>query len=90
MTRKPTDPLPDHYGTDDWEDIEASPSPVSEEMAPKDVEAIRDHAARILARMRKTPYGPKRKLLAAQHVDLTNEALRAEGWNAALAAKGWQ
>jgi hypothetical protein len=64
--------------------LEASPAPVSEELVEKDVDAIRDHAARILDRMGKTPHGPKRKLLAAQHVDLTNEALRAEGWNAAL------
>lgn len=55
------------------------------ELAARDVAAIRAHAARVHSRMTQTPYGPKRKLLAAQHVDLTNEALRAEGWNEALA-----
>jgi hypothetical protein len=54
------------------------------QVKPKDVDAIRAHAARLLDRMGKTPHGPKRKLLASQHVDLINEALRAEGWNAAL------
>jgi hypothetical protein len=64
----------------------ASPLPTASgvEVKPKDVDAIRAHAARLLDRMGKTPHGPKRKLLASQHVDLINEALRAEGWNAAL------
>ncbi len=51
-----------------------------------DVATIRAHAARVLERMSQTPHGPKRKLLARQHVELTNQALRAEGWNAAIAA----
>src|SRR5690606_37022895 len=51
----------------------------------RDIEAIRAKAARLLERMRATPPGPKRKRLASQHVEMTNEALRAEGFNAALA-----
>lgn len=52
----------------------------------KDVAAIEDHARRVLERMRQTPHGPKRKLLAQQHVSLCNAALEAKGWNDALAA----
>jgi hypothetical protein len=65
--------------------LEATP-PAPKATDHKDPVAIRAHAARVLERMNRTPYGPKRKLLATQHVDLTNEALRAEGWNEALTA----
>lgn len=52
----------------------------------KDVAGLRDHASRVFKRMMQTPCGPKRKRLADQHVELTNEALRAEGWNECLTA----
>lgn len=54
------------------------------EQAARDVEAIRAHARRIFQRMVATPYGPKRKNLARQHVEKLEEALRAEGWNDAI------
>lgn len=52
-----------------------------------DPEAIREHADRLVERMRNTPFGPKRKLLAAQHIEQANRAHYAEGWNAALIAQ---
>ncbi|MBC2668746.1 hypothetical protein ACFOON_15240 [Novosphingobium piscinae] len=54
--------------------------------ATKDVDAIKAHAERLLERMRQTPHGPKRSLLAEQHIAKTDEAKFAEGWNAAVAA----
>jgi len=60
---------------------------VTDAQHPMDVGAIRSHAKRVFARMCATPHGPKRKRLAEQHVNLTNQALRAEGFNAAMQAK---
>jgi len=52
---------------------------------PMDVEALEDHAQRLFVRMKNTPHGPKRSLLAEQHRAKSSEVKFAEGWNAALA-----
>lgn len=51
-----------------------------------DPEATAAHATRILERMRATPYGPKRKRLADQHVELCNRVHYEQGYLAALTA----
>lgn len=53
---------------------------------PMDVQSLRDHALRLYTRMKQTPHGPKRELLAVQHFAKSDEAKFAEGWNACLAA----
>ena len=65
--------------------LATQPAAQSDGVRDKDVAKLRDHATRIFDRMNQTPWGAKRKILAGQHVDLTNEALRAEGWNECLA-----
>lgn len=51
-----------------------------------DVDAIRSHGERVLARLNKTPHGPKRSRLAEQSVALSDKVKFSEGWNAALQA----
>ena len=50
-----------------------------------DPEATAARAPRVLERMCQTPHGPKRSLLAAQHVTLSNRVHYERGYLDALA-----